>query len=350
VKIDAKLVWTSDGDQNFADRGREAETAGYDGVWSTESAHDPHLPLVAAAPSTSTLELGTSITVAFARSPMSLAYTANDLQTLTSGRFMLGLGSQVRPHIERRFDMPWGKPAARMREFVEAMRAIWHSWATDEKLDFQGDFYSHTLMTPFFSPGPSRFGPPTVYLAAVGEHMTSAAGAVCDGLMPHPFTTQRYLRDVTLPAVQRGLKESGRNIEDFSISLQGLVATGHTEEEMALAARRVREQIAFYGATPNYQPVLDMHGWSDLGGELLRLSRSEREDRWVRMGDLIDDEILHEFAVVEEPDRVGPAIIARFGAVVDRFNFYAPYEHDAAIWAQAIAHLRSASSSATARV
>lgn len=342
MKIDAKLTWATDGRQSlssFVDEGRSAEADGYHGLWSAESAHDPFLPLVAAAHETSTLQLGTAITVAFARNPMSLAYTAYDLQTLTGGRFLLGLGSQVRPHIERRFDMPWSRPAARMREFIEAMHAIWTVWATGEKLDFRGDFYSHTLMTPFFSPPPSPFGPPAVYLAAVGDHMTEVAGAVCDGLLPHPFTTARYIRERTLPAVGRGLTGSGRSLEKFSISLSGMVASGRTEEEMTRAIAGVKEQIAFYGSTPAYYPVLELHGWGDLGPTLNALSRSDARDRWKQMGELIDDEMVEAFAVVAEPDRLGPAIAERYGDIVDRFNFYAPYEHDSQLWVPAIQYL-----------
>lgn len=342
MKIDAKLTWDDDGKQSlsgFAERSREAGSGGYHGLWSAESAHDPFLPLVAAAQATSTLQLGTAIAVAFARNPMSLAYTAYDLQTLSEGRFLLGLGSQVRPHIERRFGMPWSRPAARMREFIEAMRAVWAAWASGERLHFRGDFYSHTLMTPFFAPPPSPFGPPAVYLAAVGEHMTEVAGAVCDGLMPHPFTTAQYLQERTLPAVQRGLANSGRSAEKFSISLSGLVVSGRTEEEMAHAVRGVKQQIAFYASTPAYYPVLELHGWGDLGHELNALSRSDAPDRWTRMGGLIDDDIVAAFAVIAEPDRVGPAIAERYGEVADRFNFHAPYEHDPSLWMPAIDYL-----------
>ncbi|EUA23679.1 F420-dependent oxidoreductase family protein [Mycobacterium xenopi 4042] len=252
MKIDTRLAWPDDGRQSvtdFAEAAREAEARGYRGSWSAESAHDPFLPLVAAAHTTSTLELGTAITVAFARTPMTLAYTAYDLQTLSRGRFLLGLGSQVRAHIERRFDMPWSRPAARMREYIEALRAIWAAWAHGERLDFRGDFYHHTLMTPFFSPPPSPFETPAVYLAAVGDQMTEVAGSVCDGLMPHPFTTMRYLRERTLPALERGLASSGRDLTKFSISVSALIATGSTEEHMAMAIRRVKQQIAFYGST-----------------------------------------------------------------------------------------------------
>jgi probable F420-dependent oxidoreductase len=226
-----------------------------------------------------------------------------------------------------------------MHEFIEAIRAIWAAWATGDRLDFRGDFYTHTLMTPFFAPPPSPFGPPTVYLAAVGEHMTEVAGAACDGLLPHPFTTARYLRERTLPAVERGLAGSGRSLEKFSIGLSGLVASGRTEEEMARAIAAVKEQIAFYGSTSAYHQVLDLHGWSDLGPALNALSRSDAPDRWKRMGDLIDDDMLEAFAIVAEPDRLGPATAERYGDIVDRFNFYAPYQHDPSLWTPAIDYL-----------
>lgn len=342
MKIDMKLSGT-DGPLRtpsaLAELARDADQRGYAGIWSTESAHDAFLPLLPIAQASPRLDIGTAIAVAFSRNPMTMAYTTHDLQLMSEGRFSLGLGSQVKPHIERRFSMPWSNPAARMREYIEALRAIWQSWNTGEQLDFRGAFYTHTLMTPFFSPDPSPWGPPRVYLAAVGEHMTAVAGAVCDGLMPHPFTTQRYLRERTLPTVERGRRESGRGLEDFSISFQGLVVSGRTEEEMAVATRGVRDQIAFYGSTPSYAPVLQLHGWDDLATELNRLSRTDDPERWRKMGDLVDDEVLHAFAVVAEPDRLGPAIQERFGDVVDRFTFYAPYKHDPDLWQPAIADL-----------
>jgi len=342
MQVDLKLPKPdASGLAGLTEAGRRAEREGYQGLWSAESSGDPFLPLVAAAQASSTLALGTAIAVAFARNPMSLAYTAHDLQLLTEGRLLLGLGSQVRAHVERRFGMPWSSPAARMREFVEAMRAIWHTWQTGDRLDFQGEFYAHTLMTPFFSPRPSRWGPPKVYLAAVGSQLTEVAGAVCDGLLPHSFTTERYLREHTLPTLQRGLTRSGRTLADFAISLPGFVACGRTEAEMRAAQDGVRQQIAFYASTPAYRAVLDTHGWGELGAELTRLSKNGNPGRWHQMTGLIDDEILHAFAVVAEPDRLGPAIQARFGDLVDRFSFYAPYPHDPAIWLPAVEHLTS---------
>ncbi|MFI5953169.1 TIGR03617 family F420-dependent LLM class oxidoreductase [Cryptosporangium sp. NPDC051539] len=343
MKIDTKLIRPTAAGADYlgtlAQQSRAVEDAGYDGIWSTESSHDPFLPLVTTAQATSRLRIGTAIAVAFARNPMTLAYTAHDLQVASGGRFMLGLGSQIKPHIERRFSMPWSHPARRMREFIEALRAIWSSWESGERLSFRGDFYSHTLMTPFFSPGPSPYGPPEVYLAAVGDQMTAVAGEVCDGFMPHPFTTLRYLEERTLPTLRRGLADRGRTLDDLSISFSGLVASGRTEEELAAAVRAVRDQIAFYGSTPAYHPVLALHGWGDLGQELNRLSRTDDENRWRQMGDLIDDEVLHTFAVVSEPDRVGAEVAARWGSIADRFHFYAPYPHDSDLWKPALAAL-----------
>jgi probable F420-dependent oxidoreductase len=313
---------------------KETEQAGYDGAWSAETGHDPFLPLLLAAEHTEHLELGTGIAVAFARNPMNLASLANDLQAYSKGRFMLGLGSQIRPHIEKRFSMPWSHPAPRMRELILAMRAIWSSWNEGTKLEFKGDFYTHTLMTPFFNPGPNRYGPPRVFLAAVGELMTTVAGEVADGLLVHGFTTERYLREATMPALERGLATSGRTREDVQLSYPAFVVTGTTEAEMADAARGVRAQIAFYGSTPAYRPVLELHGWGDLQTELNTLSK---QGEWIKMAELIDDEVLHTFAVVCEPEDVPAQITARVGDVVDRITFYAPYRAEPDRWRRILA-------------
>jgi len=340
MKVDGKLVVTTLAD--LREQARRHEEAGYDAVWSVEATNDPFLALMPALEPTSRLKVGTAIAVAFARTPMTMAYLAQDLQRYSGGRLLLGLGSQIRPHIERRFGMPWSSPAQRMREYVLALRAIWASWNEGEPLDFRGDFYSHTLMTPFFSPEPSPTGAPPVFLAAVGDRMTEVVGEVADGLLPHPFTTPRYLRERTLPALKKGLDGAGRSPSEVSLSLSGFVASGATEEQMAAAVRGVREQLAFYGSTPAYRPVLELHGWGDLGLELNRLSRTRDPDRWTAMGDLIDDDVLHTFAVVAEPDKVGPALLERWGDVIDRFSFYAPYDHDLSLWAPAIEELRRA--------
>jgi probable F420-dependent oxidoreductase len=301
---------------------QRAESLGYDGAWTAETGHDPFLPLVMAAEHTEHLELGTGIVVAFGRSPMTVAMVANDVQTFSKGRLLLGLGSQIKPHIEKRYSMPWGHPAPRMREFVLAMRAIWDSWHSGTKLDFRGDFYSHTLMTPFFNPGPNPYGTPKVFVAAVGALMTEVCGEVADGMLVHGFTTERYLREVTLPALDRGLAKSGRSRADFQLSYPGFIVTGSTEEETAAAAQGVRQQIAFYGSTPAYRGVLERHGWGDLQPELNSLSK---QGKWVEMGGLITDDIVQAFAVVGPPEDIPKLVLDRFGDVVDRFSFYTPY-------------------------
>ena len=324
------------------ERAKEAEAAGYSGAWTAETSHDPFLPLLLAAEHTRELELGTSIAVAFGRSPMTLANTAWDLQAYSQGRFILGLGSQIKPHITKRFSMPWSHPAARMREFVLAMRAIWNTWLTGEKLDFRGEFYTHTLMTPFFTPSASEldgFGPPRVFLAGVGELMTEVAGEVCDGFICHGFTTEKYLREVTIPALERGRAKAGKTMEGFEIIGPSFVVTGGTDEEMEAAAAGTRQQIAFYGSTPAYRGVLEAHGWGGLQDELNTLSK---QGEWQKMGTLIDDEILNTFAVVGTPEEIAPELSKRYGDVISRISFYAPYASDPERWAAVMAALRAA--------
>ena len=305
------------------------EDQGYDGLWTAETAHDPFFPLLLASQTTKRVELGTGIAVAFARNPMNLAQLAYDLQAASEGRFLLGLGSQIKPHITKRFSMPWSHPAARMREMVLAIRAIWASWNDGTKLDFQGDFYTHTLMTPFFDPGPNPHGNAKIFLAGVGERMTEVAGEVCDGFLCHGFTTERYLREVTLPALERGAAKGGRTLADIEISGPAFVVTGTTEEEMAASTAGTKQQIAFYGSTPAYRGVLELHGWGDLQDDLNRMSK---EGRWKEMGELITDEILHAFAVVAEPEQIAAELDARYGDAVQRLSFYAPYASDPARW------------------
>jgi probable F420-dependent oxidoreductase len=339
MKVDGKLgAWPATA---VIDEARRHEKAGYDGLWASESAHDPFLPLVLAAEHTEQMQLGTAIAVAFARSPMQLAYTAHDLQAYSGGRFILGLGSQIKPHIERRFSMPWSHPAPRMREFILALRAIWSAWNDGTKLSFRGDFYQHTLMTPFFSPPPAPGGAPGVFLAAVGEAMTAVAGEVADGLLVHAFCTERYLREVTLPALSAALAASGRSRAAVEVSMLLMIATGDTEEEMARAVAGTRQQIAFYGSTPAYRGVLERHGWAGLGDELNSLSRSDRDDKWEAMGALIDDDVLHAFAVLAEPASVAAEIQRRFCGLIDRVSFYAPYETEAEAWGRVVQGLRS---------
>jgi probable F420-dependent oxidoreductase len=270
---------------------------------------------------------------------MVLAYTANDLQQMSKGRFVLGLGSQIKPHIEKRFSMPWSHPARRMREYILALQAIWSAWNDQTPLKFDGEFYKHTLMTPFFAPTPNSYGAPKVFLAAVGEMMTEVAGEVADGIIIHGFTTERYVKEVTMPAVERGLKKAGRDRSSFQVSGPLFVVTGTTDEEIAAAATGVKQQIAFYGSTPAYRGVLELHGWGDLQTELNGLSK---QGKWVEMGELIDDEVLNTFAVVAGPEGVGAELKRRYGGVVDRCSFYAPYKADPQQWTKVIEDLKNA--------
>jgi probable F420-dependent oxidoreductase len=321
---------------------KEAEETGYTGAWTAETAHDPFFPLLLGAEHTERLELGTSIAVAFARNPMLLANIGWDLQAFSRGRFILGLGSQIKPHITKRFSMPWSHPAGRMRELVLAIRAIWDCWLTGNRLDFRGEFYTHTLMTPFFTPRASDlegFGVPRILLAGVGELMTEAAGEVCDGFICHGFTTEKYLREVTLPALARGRAKAGKTMDGFEIAGPSFVVTGRNEEELAAAVAGTRQQIAFYGSTPAYRGVLDLHGWGSLQDELNALSK---QGKWVEMGGLIDDEILNTFAVVAEPEAIAPELHQRYGDVIQRISFYAPYASDPERWQGVLEALKAA--------
>ena len=300
---------------NVAQAASKLEGRGYDCCWTAEINHDPFLPLVLAAEHTTRIELGTSIAVAFARNPMTVANIGWDLQAYSDGRFILGLGSQVQPHIEKRFSMPWGQPVRRMREFVLALREIWACWRDGTKLRFEGDFYTHKLMTPMFTPEPQPHPFPKVFVAAVGEAMTEMCGEVADGLLAHAFTTKRYFEEVTTPALLRGMQRSGRQRSEFQLSAPIFVVTGNDESELAAGAVGTRKQIAFYGSTPAYRRVLELHGWGDLHTELHRLSL---EGQWDAMGSLIDDEILEAFAVVAPVDTVASKIRDRCDGVIDR--------------------------------
>jgi probable F420-dependent oxidoreductase len=317
----------------------EAEKAGFAAVWTSEVQHDPFVGLSLAAVATEQIQLGTAIVVAFARNPMSMAVVANDVQLLSKGRLLLGLGSQVRAHITRRFNMPWSHPAPRMREYILAMRAIWEAWNTGGKLEFQGEYYSHTLMTPFFNPGPNPYGPPQVLLAGVGAAMTSVAGEVADGFLCHGFTTERYMREVTMPALREGRATAGKELDGFEVCGLPFIVTGRTEEEVAKARRGVCGQIAFYGSTPAYRGVLELHGWGDLADELHAMSRT---GDWAKMGELVADDVVDAFAVVAEPEAVAGALRRRYGDMFTRLSFYTPYEHDGSVLSSIAEELRAA--------
>lgn len=307
------------------------EALGMDGAWSFEGSHDPFIPLALAAQSTDRITLGTGIAVAFARNPMTAAHSAWDLQQLTGGRFVLGLGSQIRPHIEKRYSMPWSHPAARMREYVSAVRAIWSSWQTGDKLNFRGDFYTHTLMTPVFSPRPLKSEPPPIYVAGVGPLMMRTIGAVADGYLVHPFHTPAHLRAETLPALAAGAAEMGRHVDDICISCQTIVAMGDTEETLAVARKNAKGQVAFYSSTPAYKGVLAAHGYEELQGELNLMTK---QGRWGEMAEQIDDTLFDLIVVSGTPSEVGQTLAAR-NTFAQRTTptFYGPKPSDESITA-----------------
>ena len=323
--------------EHAKERARAGESAGYDGLWTGETSTDPFLPLTVAAGETERVDLGTSIAIALARSPMTLAYTADDLQRYSQGRFFLGLGSQVKAHVTRRFSMPWERPVAQMREFVLALRAIWSAWHEGVPLAFEGRYYRHTLMTPNFVAPPHEYGPPRVLVAGVGEAMTRMAGEVADGFMCHGFTTSRWIEERTMPALAAGMARAGRTMDGYDVTCAVFMVTG-TDQEMTERAAATRSQIAFYASTPSYRPVLELHGWGALGEELTALSK---QGRWAEMGALVDDDVLLAFAVVAPPDDVAALVRERYGGLLTRMWFTPPASMDTDEAQQLIEQLRA---------
>jgi probable F420-dependent oxidoreductase len=314
VKVDVSLP---DG-TGLVEAAQRYDLRGVERLWLGEASHDVFLQSLRALQETSRIEVGTSIAVAFARSPMNVAYLANDLQLCSGGRFTLGLGTQVRAHIQRRFGMPWSNPADRMNEYIRAVRAIWRAWRTGERLDFRGDYYSHTLMTPMFTP-PVPASQPQIFLAAVGPRMTEVAGQAADGLITHAFTTERYIREVTAPRLARAAEAAGRQRSSVELSASVFVVAGRNEEELRDLREATRTRLAFYGSTPAYRDVLAQHGWEAAADELTRLSRTNAPDRWAKMGALFDDAMLDTFAASgETPEDVAREIRQRFGGIADR--------------------------------
>ncbi|TQC44881.1 TIGR03617 family F420-dependent LLM class oxidoreductase [Rhodococcus sp. WS4] len=309
MKVDA---WIREGLDRAAEDARLSEELGFDGAWNSEAKSDAFLGLVLAAEHTQRIQLGSSIAVAFSRSPMTVAYQAMDLLRYSQGRFVLGLGPQIRPHIEDRFSMTWSKPAARMKEFVAALRSIWHSWATGEQLDHRGEFYRHTLMTSNFVPPAVPDSAPKIYLAAVGPQMLRVAAEVADGLFVHPFLTERYLRDVLLPTVTAYRPETDAPLE---LALSPFVALDENDFEA------VRTKISFYGSTPAYRPVLEAHGWGDLQTDLNTLSK---QNRWGEMPALITDDIVHTMCSAGDEKQVAADLKRRYDGVVHRIRFNRP--------------------------
>ena len=308
--------------QSVSEQARQMEQIGYDCVWTSETQHDPFLPLAVAAEATKSIKLGTAIAVAFPRSPMITAHTAWDIQKASSGRFILGLGSQVRAHNERRFSVKFESPGPKLREVVLSLRAIWECWQKGSPLRFQGEFYNFDLMTPFFNPGPIDHPNIPIFIAGVNEFMCRVAGEVCDGLHVHPLHTPKYLREYVHPAVKEGLRLSGRTREQFQFATSTFVVAGDSERERAENVEAVRQQIAFYASTRTYKPVLAAHGWEAVSS---RLHAKSLEGDWEGMAGLISDEMLAEFAVGGTYATLGQQLRQRYAGLIDRISLYQPY-------------------------
>lgn len=321
MKIDAGL---RDYDlRAVPDYARKLEAIGYDGLWTSETQHDAFLPLAVAATATSSMSLGTSIAVAFPRSPMVIAYTAWDVQKASAGRFILGLGSQVKAHNERRFSVKFESPGPKLREVVLALRAIWDCWQNGTPLQFKGEFYRFDLMTPFFNPGPIAHPRIPIFIAAVNQYMCRMAGEVCDGIHVHPFHTAKYLQEFVHPAVEEGLRVSGRSRQDFTYATASFVIVGDSDAERSRNAEAVRQQIAFYASTRTYEPVLAGHGWE---GILPDLHRKSLAGDWQGMARLITDDMLDTIAVAGTYETIGGKLRERYAGLLDRIALYQPYD------------------------
>jgi probable F420-dependent oxidoreductase len=290
---------------------------GFNALWSTETMHDPFLPGALIAEHTRNLHFGTAVAIAFARSPTTLAYTAWDLAQASGGRFILGLGTQVKAHIVRRFGMPWPESVVgRLREQIEAVHSFWHTWQTNQPLNFRGEHYKLNLMSPFFNPGPIKYFDIPIYIAGVNTGLARLAGELAQGFHAHPFHTRRYLLEVILPAVEQGAAKTGRSRAEIKIATSAFVVT--SPEEQAF----VRAQIAFYASTPSYRPVMELHGWDDIASQLSSLAAN---GAWMDMPGLITDEMLHECAVIASPADLPSALIERYQGLVDRLGLYIPF-------------------------
>lgn len=295
-----------------------AEAFGFNTLWSTETIHDPFLPGPLVLEHTRRLGFGTAVAIAFARSPTTLAYTAWDLAQASHGRFILGLGTQVKAHIERRFGMPWPESVVgKLREQIAAVRAFWNTWQNNQPLNFRGEHYKLTLMSPFFNPGPIQYPDIPIYIAGVNTGLARLAGEVAQGFHAHPFHTPRYLRELILPAIQQGLAKASRARTDIKVSTSAFMVTSPEEEGF------VRSQIAFYASTPSYRPVMALHGWEQIAHELSALAS---RGAWPEMPALITDDMLAEFAVISSPAALPTALHERYQGLVDRLSVYLPFK------------------------
>jgi probable F420-dependent oxidoreductase len=340
VKLDAGLGTEGEYLKGMDKTARATEDLGFAGLWTSETKHDAFLPLAIAANATHEIELGTSVAIAFSRSPMETAQTAWDLQDLSEGRFVLGLGTQVKAHITRRFSMPWDRPAARLREYILALRAIWESFQTEKPLQVEGEYYQHTLMTPFFDPGPIDHPEIPIYIAGVNTRLANLAGEICDGFHVHPFHSPEYVRRTVIPAIAEGARKSNRDPEQITLATSAFVIAGENEERATEQRESVRAQISFYASTPTYRTVLEAHGWEEVGE---RLGTMAREKKWREMPALITDEMLAAFAIEAIPDEIGTALEERYEGLIDRVALYIPFapgERDA-FWRTVVESVRA---------
>ncbi len=305
---------------------RQAEELGYDGIVTVETGHDPFLPLAIAAEHTQRITLGTAVAIAFPRSPMAVAQIAWDLQALSKGRLLLGLGTQVKGHIERRYSTTWSAPGPRLREYILCLRAIWDCWQNGTRPSFQGEHYTFTLMTPYFNPGPIEHPHIPVYISAVNAYNCRLAGELCDGIRLHAFNTPKYLREVILPNLEKGARKAGRSLKELDISGGSFIVTGANDEEMEQAKQFTKQQISFYGSTRTYKPVMDQHGWGDT---CLKLNALSLEGRWQEMADEISDEMLEQFAVIGTYDQIAERMKRRLGGIVTTVGFAMPVRSEA---------------------
>ena len=299
------------------------EESGFSGLWTAETAHNPFLPLTHAAAHTHRINLGTAIAVAFPRSPMVVANIAWDLAEQSKGRFILGLGTQIKAHITKRFSAEWGPPVPKLREYIESMRAIWSTWQNGTPLRYEGEHYKFTLMTPFFAPNAMPYADIPIYIAGVNEGLCRLAGELCQGFHVHAFHTPRYLRELIIPNIEAGAAKAGRKREDISLNCAIFVVTGKTDEEIQNNAILVKSQIAFYASTPSYEAVLEMHGWQGVGQRLNLMSRA---GRWAEMWQEISDEMLEEFAVVAPEADLARKVKDRYTGLLDRIGYYFPFK------------------------
>jgi probable F420-dependent oxidoreductase len=333
MKVDTSIFVSDLGDVPRV--ARAAEELGFDGIWTAEAGHDPFFPALLVAEHTRRVQIGTAIAVAFPRSPMVFAHIAWDLQAYSKGRFILGLGTQVKGHNERRYSVKWEAPGPKLREMILALRAIWDCWQNGTRLNFRGDHYTFTLMTPFFAPAPIEHPHVPIYIAGVNPYMCRLAGELCDGFHVHPLHSVKHLREDVLPDIERGLARAGRSRRDIELATTAFVITGRNAGEVEAAKAPVRQQISFYASTRTYRRVLDAHGWGEV---CERLNEKAGKGDWAGMAGEITDEMLEAFAVIGTHDEIAAKLRAKYTGLLDRVAYYMPYRpgEDDAVYRRAI--------------